>query len=348
MAAAAARWTGDPVEIARRYINEQRAQEAAGRAAPKGSPAAGETPPPSRRLPPAAAAVPEPAKASPGWRFTAVYEKPHGKHLAPPPSPSRFLRYAVRGASVTLFGAAVSLGIVMAPAASHGSKPHSSDLPAPSKGGVVPTGSFADPLPDPQAATTTTSDTSTSTTTTTTIAKAPNAARSALHGTTTTSGPDNGAASATTAPPLGSPSTTSGVPMCTPGDLTITTSTNSASYPAGGSVSVSSHLVTNTTCTFSPVSACPTEMTVHSASGAQVYPVAGQAENCDPVPAETLSGGTALGVSFSWNEQVAGSNGNSQAPPGQYSASVTWWWESGGGGPPFEASAHALPFSVNG
>ncbi|MGH9030094.1 MAG: hypothetical protein ACRDV4_10845 [Acidimicrobiales bacterium] len=319
---AGGRWTGDPIEVARRFIHEQRLREAE-------------------------------ARPAPGWSFnsstsTSEPVRQRGRHLRTA-APGK--RYAVLGGVfVILVGAIVSLALVSgSPPHHYGLTSHEPDPPVPSRSANLPGDPKPDPAPGAQSATTTTSVPVSTTTTST-----PKARQGASQLATTTHGDPRSSASGpsgnsadppNSSPVLGAPSTAASS-TCTPSDFSASASTDSATYSSSSVVDVSSGLVANTSCVMNPVASCPTAMTIDTASSSQVYPVPGQDEGCSPVPAGTVQAGSTLEVSFSWDQQESVPSGTGQAPPGNYTASVTWWWDAGGGGPAFELNARSVPFTI--
>jgi hypothetical protein len=150
-------------------------------------------------------------------------------------------------------------------------------------------------------------------------------------------------------PVAGATGTTATGP-CNPSDVTVTTATDSSSYSPGAQVKVTSRLVDDAACAFTPVQSgeysCPATVLVVDGSGSQVYPMSGQKEQCADVPSETLAPGTVVTVTSAWPQQVMGTTGPGQAPSGQYRAQVIWIWSSGGGAAPYEVTADSPPFSV--
>jgi hypothetical protein len=167
------------------------------------------------------------------------------------------------------------------------------------------------------------------------------ASAAAPDGTTDTSGSAGsvaaGAAGAATSP-------------CAPGDLSITTATDNSSYSPGAQVTVTSHLVDDVACVFTPVQAgqysCPATVLVADASGSQVYPMSGQSEECAGVPSESLQPGTVVTVTSGWPQQTMGPSGPAQAAGGQYRAQVIWVWSAGSGAAPYQVTADSPPFSI--
>lgn len=168
---------------------------------------------------------------------------------------------------------------------------------------------------------------------TTTVPQHPTAAASGSATTTTTAAnPETvvAAAPTTTAPPG----------PCTTSDLTITTTTDAASYVPGAPVTATTRLVDETACVFTPVPSgeyhCPTTIDFVDSNGDQVYPVSGQGEQCADVTGGTLSPGATRSVAVQWPEQAAG----------QYKAVGTWSW-SAVSGPAVQAGADSSTFSVS-
>jgi hypothetical protein len=165
-----------------------------------------------------------------------------------------------------------------------------------------------------------------------------------------TTAPDSAPDTAGTASPA--PASVSGAApgTCSPGDVSITTTTDSASYNPGADVTVTSRLVDDAACVFTPVQSgqysCPTTVLIVGGSGSQVYPMNGQKEDCADVPAETLEPGTAVTVTSMWPEQTMGSGGPGQARGGQYRAQAVWAWSAGSGAAPYQVAADSPPFSV--
>jgi hypothetical protein len=137
---------------------------------------------------------------------------------------------------------------------------------------------------------------------------------------------------------------------CAPGDLSITTATDNTSYAPGAQVTVTSHLVDDVACVFTPMQAgqysCPATVLVVDATGSQVYPMSGQSEECAGVPSETLQPGTVVTVTSGWPQQTMGPSGPAQAPGGQYRAQVIWVWSAGSGSAPNQVAADSPPFSI--
>jgi hypothetical protein len=150
-------------------------------------------------------------------------------------------------------------------------------------------------------------------------------------------------------PPAASPSTTVAPGQCALNDLAITTTTDSVYYGAGESVVVTSKLVDLIPCVFSPQPSgpysCPTTVTVVDATGAQVYPMTGQSEQCGPVEGGTLATGATRSVTIVWNQQFSVDGIVVQAPDGVYRAVGTWNWATGG--PlPGSYNAQSAPFAL--
>ena len=137
-------------------------------------------------------------------------------------------------------------------------------------------------------------------------------------------------------------------PLCTPGDVTISTTTDSSSYPVGAAVTIRTQLVDNAPCVFDPVASgaysCPTTVVVSNPAGVQTYPEPGQGEQCAGVSPGTLTPGATVTVTVVWNQQ--GSVGGNPVPPpaGQYTATGTWSW--GDQSSPYQASANSAPFTI--
>ncbi|MHB8329313.1 MAG: hypothetical protein ACYDD6_06795 [Acidimicrobiales bacterium] len=79
----------------------------------------------------------------------------------------------------------------------------------------------------------------------------------------------------------------------------------------------------------------------------QVWPWAGESEQCSPPQASVLQPGSTETLRAAWNQQVMSSNGTAQqAPDGTYNVVGTWTWNAGNGQPPFQAAVRSDPFAI--
>ncbi len=153
-----------------------------------------------------------------------------------------------------------------------------------------------------------------------------------------------GRASATTLP-VGAPK------PCLPGDLTITTTTDRASYSPGGSITVLTKLVSTVACEFTLFPAgqydCGESIVVDTWSGEQVFPSLGQSEQCAALPQGILTPGSAETATLIWNQRTnLASGGSGQASPGRYEAIGSWSWNSGAAGAPYQVAVDSAPFTI--
>ncbi len=149
----------------------------------------------------------------------------------------------------------------------------------------------------------------------------------------------------TTAPP---PTTTttaaavaSGLGPCAPSEVQLSVSTNQSTYSPGTYVTVTTAFTDVAPCVYSPESAsnvsCPVYLYVDNSSGSQVWPLAGQSEDCTPPSEGTLSPSQQEVVRVEWNQAVAGPGGKTvQAAAGEYEAVAVWSWYAGSGVRPYE------------
>lgn len=179
---------------------------------------------------------------------------------------------------------------------------------------------------------------STSTTTT-----APQAATSPSHIDLTPAVPTHpataaaGSTTSTTAAPAAKPAptttTTVAPTTCKASDLRFSTSTNAPAYVSGQPVQITTQITDVVACIYTPtpggVYSCPTSVGVFQGSS-QVWPSAGQSEQCSSPRAMTMEPGATQTVSAVWNGQVPGPNGTFQAAPaGTYTAAGGWYWTGG-------------------
>ena len=147
-------------------------------------------------------------------------------------------------------------------------------------------------------------------------------------------------ATTTSQPPPATSTTAVAVQPCTTADLTIVTSTDRSSYAAGQTVNLTTTLTDKVTCSFQPTPtapySCASSLVVSSSAGTQVWPPAGQSEQCSPPPAETLTPGIADRLSSTWESPTAGT----------YQAVGTWGWSPGSGQPPTTAHVASPAFTV--
>lgn len=170
---------------------------------------------------------------------------------------------------------------------------------------------------------------------------------------TTTTSP---AASTTTTTPASTTTTAAGAVAAAPGpctanDVEVVTTTDRSTYTPGQPVVVTTKVIDRTACVFQPVNIpgtqCPTSVTVDQ-GGAQVWPAAGQGEQCSIPQATTLQPGMAESVSATWNQQVFSSqSGLQQAPAGTYNAVGDWGWSAGSGKPPVVVQAPSTGFVIS-
>ncbi len=147
------------------------------------------------------------------------------------------------------------------------------------------------------------------------------------------------------------PTTTAPLRPCTPGDLSIVTTTDRATYGPGDPVVMTTKVTDVNACIFQPVPvgqySCPDSLVAESSGGSQAFPAPGQQEQCNPHAASTLQPGASDTVTTTWNGQVD-SNGTMQdAPPGSYVAVATWGWSAGPGQPPYTVNAPSATFTIS-
>jgi hypothetical protein len=176
-----------------------------------------------------------------------------------------------------------------------------------------------------------------STTTTTPTTTLPNVVVPTTAPTTTTTAPTT----TTTTTAVSSASL-----PCTPSEVRIGVSTNSTNYPPAYPVTITTTVTDLSACVFAPQSggqlSCPVFVDVVNGAGNQVWPRAGQAENCAPPSAGAMSPGQQEIVSVVWDQQVSGAGGGAQqAPPGAYTAMGFWSWSAGDGRRPYQGQAAA-------
>jgi hypothetical protein len=158
----------------------------------------------------------------------------------------------------------------------------------------------------------------------------------------------------TTSPPTTAPPTTTTTTAavssaslpCTPAEVRFGVSTDSAYYPPAYRVTITTTVTDVAACVFTPVPGgqlnCPVFVDVTNGGGNQVWPRAGQAENCAPPSAVAMSPGQQAAVTVVWDQQVSGAGGNAQqAPPGEYTAMGFWSWSAGDGRRPYQEQASA-------
>ena len=150
----------------------------------------------------------------------------------------------------------------------------------------------------------------------------------------------------TTPTTMPAPTTTvAGVGYCTPADLSIATVTDSSSYSSASNVNVTLVLRDNVACVLNPVGAgqrynCAATIVIASSSNNdQVFPWAGQLEDCAVGRGTTLAAGETRTISLAWNQQVQQGNGGGQAPRGRYFAEGSWAWSSGSANPYLSSTA---------
>ena len=150
----------------------------------------------------------------------------------------------------------------------------------------------------------------------------------------------------------GSTPTTTTVPLqpCTPGDLSIVTTTDQTSYAPGQTIVMTTKVTDVTACIFTPAPvgaySCPASVAAMGADGSQAYPAPSQAEQCSPPPGGTLEPGATRTLTATWNGEVFRNGSWQSAPPGSYSAVGTWGWSAGSGQPPYSVSARSAPFTL--
>ena len=137
---------------------------------------------------------------------------------------------------------------------------------------------------------------------------------------TTAVPPTTGPSVATTTSPAAG-----GTPLCTPADLSLSTSTGQSSYVQGSSVSATTSVTDVVACDFQPepdaAYGCAATVVFEGAGGQEVWPTSGQAEQCSVPPARVLVPGSSESLTITWPLAE---------PTGSYTAVGTWAWFEGG------------------
>jgi hypothetical protein len=139
--------------------------------------------------------------------------------------------------------------------------------------------------------------------------------------------------------------------LCTPSDVSVSSSSDASSYPPGAVVRVSTEVQDLVACTFHPQGGgnypCPSNVVVVQSGGGQVWPVPGQGEQCSPPADQVLEPGDAVTLRAAWPEQVETTGGTTeQAPAGDYQVLGTWSWAAGSGQVPYQVQAYSPVFYV--
>jgi len=156
---------------------------------------------------------------------------------------------------------------------------------------------------------------------------------------------DPASTTTTSAPPPMAPG------QCTADDVTVTTATDASAYGPDGPVTITTTIRDALACVLDPVPTgpydCGTSVTVDNGTGARVWPVPGQSEQCAQPPATALSPGAGLSVGVVWTglSNVPGTGSDLPAPPGEYVAAGTWSW-AGPSGQTVTVTGDSPPFAL--
>jgi hypothetical protein len=143
----------------------------------------------------------------------------------------------------------------------------------------------------------------------------------------------------------------SSVAACAPADLTITTTTDHASYARGARITTETELVSDKTCELGLVPSgpytCPESLVVDAWSGEQVFPAQGQTEQCGDLPGGLVVRGTSEVETVVWDQTTVLRSGRTgRAAPGRYVAIGSWSWNSGNPAAPYEVAADSPAFEL--
>jgi hypothetical protein len=133
---------------------------------------------------------------------------------------------------------------------------------------------------------------------------------------------------------------------CTPKDLSVSTTTDRPRYTPSYRVTVVTKIVSSTACDLDLVPSgeyhCGESIVIDTWSSEQVFPAAGQSEECGALPGGPVEPGTADVETIVWNGRtVLGSGKIGQAPPGRYEAIGSWSWNSGHPRAPYQVAESA-------